>query len=110
LTGGRLDDCCASAPENDATAISPATAETLVPEAPSIFPSAKLTAAIARNDRGAMTCPILFRPPQIFASHRLCGSFARQCDPGIERADADQFEELKTRIESLQIKTVLRQT
>jgi hypothetical protein len=57
LTGGRSDGC-ASAPETDATAIRPATADTLL-EMPSNFPALSWIAAFARSDRGVMTCPIL---------------------------------------------------
>jgi len=52
VTGGRLD-CCASAPENEATAIRLATAETFRPELLSNFSSTELTVAIDRNDLGA---------------------------------------------------------
>jgi len=57
VTGGRFD-CCASAPENDATAIRPATADTFVPEPPSNLSSTRSTIAIERNDLGAIARPI----------------------------------------------------
>ena len=60
FTGGRFD-CCACAPlDTDATAIRPATAETVLPESLS-----KLFiefAATERNDCGATTCPITNTP------------------------------------------------
>ena len=56
MTGGSA--CCASAPENDATAIKPAIAETFLPELPSIASSTRPLVAIKRNDRGAFICPI----------------------------------------------------
>src|SRR5437660_11375861 len=52
VTGGRLD-CCASAPENDATAIRPATAETVLPELFSIAWLTELIAPSKRSDLGA---------------------------------------------------------
>src|SRR5207247_5361875 len=60
VTGGRLD-CCASAPENDATAMRPATAETFLPELFSVVWPTELIAASKRSDLGAfarfITCP-----------------------------------------------------
>jgi len=61
VTGGRFD-CCASAPENEATAIRPATAETFRPELLSNFSSTELIVAIERNDLGAFASPIPFAP------------------------------------------------
>src|ERR1700709_1769843 len=52
VTGGRLD-CCASAPENEATAIRPATAETALPSSFSIVWLTELIAASKRSDLGA---------------------------------------------------------
>src|SRR5438046_8535906 len=53
VTGGRLD-CCASAPENDATAIKPATAETFLPELFSTVWLTELIATLKRSDLGAL--------------------------------------------------------
>jgi hypothetical protein len=58
VTGGR-GACCASAPENEATAIRPATDETFLPELLSILSPTELIAAIERNDLGAL---VLFIP------------------------------------------------
>jgi hypothetical protein len=51
VTGGRFD-CCASAPENEATAIIPATAETFRPEQLSNFSLTEFIAALERSDLG----------------------------------------------------------
>jgi hypothetical protein len=58
VTGGR-DDCWASAPENEATAIRPATAETFLPEWLSGLSGTGLIAATDRNDLGIFAAPIL---------------------------------------------------
>src|SRR5204862_4865974 len=54
VTGGKLD-CCASAPENDAAAIRPATAVTVLPELFSNVWLTELIAASKRSDLGACT-------------------------------------------------------
>jgi hypothetical protein len=62
FTGGSGLACCASATPADATTISPATAETFLPEYRSRPASPRLLAAGDRNDRGAIARPISTRP------------------------------------------------
>ncbi|GLH76214.1 hypothetical protein SSBR45G_11220 [Bradyrhizobium sp. SSBR45G] len=71
LTGGRSEAGCASADDIEATAIRPATADTLVTKGPSPRPSVNFIAAPVRSERGALTCPIYLHAPQIFHSTSL---------------------------------------
>jgi hypothetical protein len=92
VTGGRLD-CCASAPENDATAIKPATAETFRPELLSGFSFAELFVADARNDFGILA--LLINPiPKI--QLQLIHAFALRVESlGIDREIFGQRDLMK---------------
>ena len=72
IAGGRLD-CCASAEENEATAMSPATAETL-PTLASDGLLIRSAAAIVRNDLGILALLInvpMSKKFQYFNSRKL---------------------------------------
>jgi hypothetical protein len=108
VTGGRFG-CCASAPENEATAIRPATAETFLPELLSNFAPTELTVAIERNDLGAFALPIT--RPQLNFSPRIL-SHATNCPIALVssvkmRVNADRLNCTVSRFESIQIKTIL---
>ena len=105
VTGGRFD-CCASAPENEATAISPATAETFRPELLSNFSSTELIVAIERNDLGAFASPIPFAPLRHSNSLMRFICSERQ-SVGIGRKNWGQCDYGAATVESIQIKTIL---
>src|SRR5882757_867567 len=96
VTGGRLD-CWASAPENDATAIRPATAVTVLPELFSMDWLTDLIAVSKRSDFGAF---ILFMTR---APEKNVGScaFLSRGDPShggaIERGNSGQCDRGNTR-------------
>jgi hypothetical protein len=98
--------CCASAPENEATAISPATAETFRPELLSNFSSTELIVAIERNDLGAFASPILFAPLSHPNSLMRFICSERQ-SVGIGRKKSGQCDCGAATVESVQFKTIL---
>jgi hypothetical protein len=75
VTGGRLD--CASAPENDATAIRPATAVTFRPERLSDFSLAEFIAAFERSDLGVFALFIHSPQTKIQSAHASFAMSAR---------------------------------
>jgi len=99
-------DCCASALEKEATAISPATADTFGPELFSKDSPTSSTVATERNDRGATARPIFTRPKFPFhfadADHDMLRRSRR-----IEGNKSGQFERVEETLESIQIKTIL---
>jgi hypothetical protein len=96
-------DCCASAPENDATAIKLATAETFVAEYP--VPSAEPTTASKRSDLGALTLLISSTPPKsTFVAKSRCDELSLSV---IEREFFYQCDQRHSLLESPQFKGIL---